>query len=62
MKVTSNKTIDFPKFRWGITAGESRELPEDKEAQEAILAHPAITEDKEPKVESGSKVKESDKE
>lgn len=43
-KVTSTKTIDFPKFRWGITAGEERELPEAKEAQEAILAHPAISE------------------
>lgn len=43
MKVTSTKTVDFPQFRWGIDAGAERELPEDKEAQEAILAHPAIS-------------------
>lgn len=43
-KVTSTKTITFPKFRWGINKGEERELPEDKEAQEAILANPVIKE------------------
>lgn len=43
-KVTSTKTIDFPDFNWGITAGEERELPVGKEAQEAILAHPCIVE------------------
>lgn len=42
MKVTSRKSIHFPKFDWGITAGETRELPENKEAQEAILANPHI--------------------
>ena len=42
MKVTSKKSIDFPSLGWGITAGETKELPEDKDAQEAILAHPAI--------------------
>lgn len=49
MKVTSTETISFPQFNWGIHAGETRELPEDKEAQAAILAHPSITEAKEEK-------------
>lgn len=43
MKVKSKKSVDFPKFNWGINAGEERELPENKEAQDAILAHPAIS-------------------
>jgi hypothetical protein len=43
MKVTSTKSISFPKLGWGITAGEERELPEDKEAQERILSEPDIT-------------------
>jgi hypothetical protein len=47
MKVTSKKSISFPKLGWGITAGEIRELPEDKEAQERILAEPDIKEVKE---------------
>jgi hypothetical protein len=42
MKITSTKSISFPKFDWGITAGDVRELPADKEAQKIILAHPAI--------------------
>ena len=52
-KVTSKKSISFPKLAWGISAGETKELPEDKEAQERILQEPEITlatEDK--KVES----------
>ena len=44
MKVTSKKTISFSKLNWGINKGEERELPEDKEAQEIILAHKAISE------------------
>lgn len=44
MKVTSSKTIRFPKFNWGMERGAVRELPKDKEAAEAILNHPAITE------------------
>lgn len=43
-KVTSKNTISFPQFAWGIHAGDERELPSDKEAQEAILAHPDIEE------------------
>jgi hypothetical protein len=43
-KVTSKKSISFPSLGWGITAGEERELPEGKEAQEAVLAHPEIEE------------------
>lgn len=42
MKVTSRKSIDFPQFNWGITAGDVRELPDEKEARDAILAHPFI--------------------
>ena len=52
-KVISKKTISFPGLKWGISAGEERELPSDKEAQEAILAHPAIS-----KVETKSKSQE----
>ncbi len=44
MKVTSTETIHFPSLNWGITAGEERELPEGKEAQAVVLAHPSITE------------------
>lgn len=44
MEVTSRESVDFPKLGWGITAGETRELPEDKRAQAVILAHPDIIE------------------
>jgi hypothetical protein len=47
MRVTSKKSISFVKLNWGITAGEIRELPEDKEAQKRILAEPEIEEVKE---------------
>lgn len=43
MKVTSTKTVSFSKIGWGIHAGETRDLPEEKEKQEVILAHPAIS-------------------
>ena len=46
-KVTSKKSISCPKLNWGITAGEIRELPEDKDAQKRILAEPEIEEVKE---------------
>lgn len=42
-KVTSTETVHFPKLSWGINAGETRELPADKDAQERILAEPGIT-------------------
>ena len=42
-KVTSTKSISFPKLNWGISAGEEREMPEDKAAQERILKEPEIT-------------------
>lgn len=42
MKVTSKKSISFPTLGWGISAGEEKELPEDKEAQERILAESDI--------------------
>lgn len=44
MKVTSTETLHFPSLNWGITAGEERELPADKEAAAAILAHTSISE------------------
>ena len=44
MKVTSNKTIHFPKLDWGIRAGEERDLPSAKKDQELILANPHIAE------------------
>ena len=43
MKVTSTKSLHFPKLNWGITAGTVRDLPEDKAAQARILAEPGIT-------------------
>lgn len=58
MKVTSRKSITFPSLKWGINKGEVRELPEDKKAQEAILAHSAISEAEKkttPKVEGEEK-------
>lgn len=42
-KVTSTKSVEFPKLNWGINAGATRELPEDPKAQEQILAHSAIS-------------------
>lgn len=41
--VTSTMTLDFPTLGWGIHAGESRELPEDPEAQSVILARDCIS-------------------
>lgn len=58
MKVTSTKSVSFPKFDWGITAGEIRDLPEDKDAQDVILAHPAITKADAPKSKSDTKDKD----
>lgn len=65
MKVTSKKSITFPKFKWGVNKGEVRELPADKEAAEAILAHPAISEvgkEKPAEVKAESKVEDKVKE
>jgi hypothetical protein len=42
MTVTSTRDVEFPKLQWGVRKGEERELPEDKKAQEIILAHPEI--------------------
>lgn len=44
IKVKSKRTLNFAKLNWSIEKGEEKELPEDKEAQEAILAHWAISE------------------
>ena len=44
MQVTSKKSISFPKLGWAISAGETKELPEGKEAQARILSEPDIVE------------------
>lgn len=41
--VTSSKTLDFPELGWGIHAGDAKEMPESKEAQEIILGNPFIS-------------------
>lgn len=41
--VTSTKNVHFPKLNWGIKKGDERELPDGKEAQDAILASPYIS-------------------
>lgn len=41
--VTSIKTADFPSFNWSIQAGETKQLPAGKEAQEEILSKYFIT-------------------
>jgi hypothetical protein len=40
--VTSSQTIEFPKYKWSITAGDAKALPDSKEAQERILSEPSI--------------------
>jgi len=42
MKVTSKKSISFPKIGWAISAGETKDLPEGKEAQARILSESDI--------------------
>ena len=44
MKVTSRKTISFPKLNWGINKGSTKELSKDKKAAEIILANSVISE------------------
>lgn len=44
MKVLALQSIDFPKLKFALNAGEIAELPEDKEAQAIILAAPEIKE------------------
>jgi hypothetical protein len=44
MKVTSNRSVEFPKLGFAISAGETKELPTDKDAQKLILAHRSISE------------------
>lgn len=56
MKVTARTSISFPKLHWAISAGETKDLPESKEAQERILAHEDIT-----LIETTIKVKEETK-
>lgn len=61
MKVTSTKTVSFPSLNWGITAGETKELPEDSDAQEAILERSFITEAGSSKSSSSKKSSSSSK-
>jgi hypothetical protein len=49
MEVTANRSVEFPKLGWAISAGETRDLPEDKAAQKTILAHRSIKAVKEDK-------------
>ena len=57
MKVTSSKDVVFPKLKFGIRAGEVKELPEDKEAQARILAEPEIIKVKEAATKPDTKLK-----
>lgn len=43
MKVTSRTSISFPALGWAISAGETKDLPAEKEAQERILQESDIT-------------------
>lgn len=44
MRVTSDRSVEFPKLRFSISAGETKDLPDDKAAQKVILAHRSISE------------------
>jgi len=61
-KVTSHKEIEFPGLNWGIKPGEMKELPEDKQAQEIILDHPAVAQIDEPKSSPKSEDKKEEAE
>jgi hypothetical protein len=41
--VTSSVTIDFPSLGWSINEGDTKELPDDTDAQAIILACGYIT-------------------
>jgi hypothetical protein len=43
-KVTSDRSVEFPKLGFAISPGETKELPSDKDAQKVILAHRSIKE------------------
>ncbi len=44
---THHSAIHFPKFNFTIYPGQAKELPKEKEAQEAILACPHIIKERE---------------
>ena len=46
MKITSNKTIDFPGLGFAIEKGEVKDAPKDKKAQEEVLSNHHIAEAK----------------
>lgn len=47
MKVTSERSVEFPALGWAISAGQTVAVPNDKESQAQILSHPDIREVKE---------------
>ena len=51
MKVKATKATSFPKLKWAISEGETKDLPQETEAQDRILLDPNIqtfkTEEKE---------------
>jgi hypothetical protein len=49
MKVTADRSVEFPKLGFAISAGEIKDLPENKDAQTVILAHRSISKIKESK-------------
>lgn len=53
MKVTSNTSVEFPKLKWAISPGEEKDLPDDKQAQEIVLAHPDIAKVEKPSPKRG---------
>ncbi len=44
MRVKSTKSVSFPKIGWAISAGEEKDLPKDKKAQDRILSEEGIIE------------------
>jgi hypothetical protein len=51
MKVTSTTSVEFPKLKWSIRKGETKDLPKDQKEAEHILAHSDILKVEETKVE-----------
>lgn len=43
MKAVSRKNITFPSLGFAMKAGRATELPDDKDAQKAILASPYVS-------------------
>lgn len=41
-KAISTETIEWPKLHFVMVAGVEMELPNDKHAQDVVLAHPSV--------------------